>query len=135
MPGSNVDAIGRGALTAAISNAMVGLLHHYTGRGPTRARTTLGDDLIVCVLGATLTKGEQTLVEAGRHEIVLHARRAFQETMRVDAIDAVQRLSGRRVLAFMSENHIDPDVAVEVFILEPVESNGSQPAGPDGEQA
>ena len=118
------EVAGRGVMTAAISNAMVGLLHDYTGRGPTRARTTIGSDIIVCVLGATLTKGEQSLVADGKHEVVLHSRRAFQDTMQADAITAVQELTGRRVVAFMSNNHIDPDLAVEVFILEPEASDG-----------
>jgi uncharacterized protein YbcI len=124
-----------GVTSAAISNAMVGLLHRYTGRGPTRARTTIGENIIVCVLGATLTKGEQSLVQDDKSEVVLHSRRAFQDTMRAEAISAVQELSGRRVVAFMSNNHIDPDLAVEVFILEPVDRpdlDGHRPAiGPD----
>ena len=125
---------GPGALTAAISNAMVGILHQHTGRGPTRARTTIGEDLIVCVLGATLTKGEESLVRHGKNDIVLTGRRAFQDTMEAEAISTVQKLSGRRVIAFMSTNHIDPDLAVEIFILEPlprdgraVDGNGSVP--------
>ena len=106
-------------MTAAISNALVGLLHQYTGRGPTRARTTIGEDLIVCVMGATLTKGEQSLVRGGKADVVLHSRRAFQETIQAEAIEVVQALSGRTVAAFMSNNHIDPDLAVEVFVLDP----------------
>ena len=82
MSGTNLDVAGRGVITAAISNSMVGLLHRYTGRGPTRARTTIDRDIIVCVMGATLTKGEQSLVADGKAEVVLHSRRAFQDTMR-----------------------------------------------------
>jgi uncharacterized protein YbcI len=119
MPATNREAAANGAMTAAISNSMVGLLYRYTGRGPTRARTTIGENIIVCVMGATLTKGEQSLVMDGKAEVVLHSRRAFQETIQSEAISAVQELSGRRVVAFMSNNHIDPDLAVEVFILEP----------------
>jgi uncharacterized protein YbcI len=128
MSGTNPEVIGRGVLTAAISNAMVGLLHRYTGRGPTRARTTIDQDVIVCVMGATLTKGEQSLVQDGKAEVVLHSRRAFQETMETDAIAAVQEISGRRVVAFMSNNHIDPDLAVEVFVLEPVAADAADDA-------
>jgi uncharacterized protein YbcI len=123
MSGTYVEASGRGELTAAISNAMVGLLHQYTGRGPTRARTTIGPDIIVCVMGATLTKGERSLVRSGKGDVVLHGRRAFQDTMQADAIKAVQELCGRPVVAFMSTNHIDPDLAVEIFILEPEPSD------------
>ncbi len=132
MSSTNQQVDGRGVLTAAISNAMVGLLHRYTGRGPTRARTTIDHDVVVCVLGATLTKGEQSLVQDGKAEVVLHSRRAFQDTMQADAITAVEELSGRTVVAFMSNNHIDPDLAVEVFILEPIASDGLDPATLDG---
>jgi uncharacterized protein YbcI len=132
MSSTNQQVDGRGVLTAAISNAMVSLLHRYTGRGPTRARTTIDNDIVVCVLGATLTKGEQSLVQDGKAEVVLHSRRAFQDTMQADAITAVEELSGRTVLAFMSNNHIDPDLAVEVFILEPIASDGLDPAIFDG---
>lgn len=132
MPSTNSDVAGRGALTAEISNAMVGLLHRYTGRGPTRARTTIGDDIIVCVLGATLTKGEQTLVLDGKDEVVLHSRRAFQGTMQVAAVNAIEQLTGRVVLAFMSNNHIDPDLAVEVFILRPKGGDGPDGSSGDG---
>jgi uncharacterized protein YbcI len=111
-----------GAMTAAISDAMVQLLHRYTGRGPTSSRTTVGTDLIVCVMGAALTTGEQTLVSNGKLELVLSTRRAYQDSMRADAISAVETISGRRVLAFMSNNHIDPDLAAELFILEPLPS-------------
>jgi uncharacterized protein YbcI len=123
MPATNREAAGSGVMTAAISNSMVSLLHRYTGRGPTRAHTTIGENIIVCVLGATLTKGEQSLVQDGKAEVVLHSRRAFQDTIQRDAISAVEELSGRRVVAFMSNNHIDPDLAVEVFILEPERSD------------
>jgi uncharacterized protein YbcI len=96
------------------------------------ARTTVDNDIVVRVLGATLTKGEQSLVQDGKAEVVLHSRRAFQDTMQADAITAVEELSGRTVVAFMSNNHIDPDLAVEVFILEPIASDGLDPAITDG---
>jgi uncharacterized protein YbcI len=132
MPATNREVTADGPMTAAISNSMVKLLHHYTGRGPTRARTTIGEDIIVCVMGATLTKGEQSLVQDGKAEVVLHGRRAFQDTIKPQAISAVQELSGRRVSAFMSNNHIDPDLAVEVFILEPARSDTLEDPPVDG---
>ncbi len=120
MSSTNPQVDGRGALAAAISTSMVSLLHRYTGRGPTRARTTIDENIIVCVLGATLTKGEQSLVQGGDKEVVLESRRAFQRLMQDDAIASLQELCGRRVVAFISGNHIEPDLAVEVFILEPL---------------
>jgi uncharacterized protein YbcI len=100
---------------------MVGLLHRYTGRGPTKARTTISENLVVCVLGATLTHGEQILVDEGREKIVLRGRRAFQAAMEDDAVSLVEDLLDRDVVAFMSNNHIDPDLAVETFILAPLD--------------
>jgi len=113
-----------GTLGSAISDAMVRLLSRYTGRGATSSRTMLGNDLIVCVMGDTLTKGERSLVEHGKREAVLEIRKAFQESMAKDAIEVVQDLSGRQVTAFMSNNNIDPDLAVEIFILKPLAGEG-----------
>jgi uncharacterized protein YbcI len=109
-----------GELGAAISNAIVRLLAEYTGRGPTKARTSIRDDVIIVVLEDTLTKGERALVRIGRSEKVIDLRGEFQTAMRSDAVAAVEQLTGRSVMAFMSTNHIDPDLAAEVFVLEAV---------------
>jgi len=114
-------AIGDGPLTAAISNAVVRLLRDYTGRGPTRTRTTIGSDTVVVTLRDSLTKAERTLAERGQALEVLAMRRAFQDTMREDLIAAVEELTHRKVEAFLSDNLYDPDVAVEIFLLEPVD--------------
>jgi uncharacterized protein YbcI len=108
-----------GALEAAISTAMVQMLNRYTGRGPVQARTTLGEDVVVCVMSATLTKGERSLVDHDHGALVLRAREAYQDIMKTKAIASVEHLTGRSVTAFMSCNHLDPDVAAEVFILRP----------------
>ena len=120
MPSTNDRQAPSGALAASISNAIVGLLHDYTGRGQVRARTTIDENLVVCVLGATLTKAEQQLVDAGREKVVLRGRRAIQDTFAEEAIRTVEGLMNREVAAFMSNNHIEPDLAVEIFILAPV---------------
>ena len=46
-----------------ISTAIVRLLREYTGRGPTKAHTTIRDNVVLVMLEQTLTKGEQVLVE------------------------------------------------------------------------
>ncbi|MGI8430145.1 MAG: Na-translocating system protein MpsC family protein [Solirubrobacteraceae bacterium] len=104
---------------ASISNLVVGLMSAHTGRGPTKAWTSIDEDLVTVVLRDTLTKGERSLVSGGHGRLVLDTRRAHQETMRQDLIDGVTRLVGRKVIAFMSENHLDPDIAIENFVLEP----------------
>jgi uncharacterized protein YbcI len=108
-----------GQIAAAISNDVVRVLHAQTGRGPTHARTTISGDLVVCMLADTLTVGERTLVENGQEQSVLDTRKLYQNAMREDLTAAVETHTGRRVIAFMSDNHIDPDTAVEAFILEP----------------
>jgi len=105
-----------------ISTATVQLLHEYTGRGPTKAKTVINDDLVTILLADTLTKGEQRLVDNGLADRVLQLRHDYQLTMRDDLVAIVERQLGRRVIAFMSQNHINPDLAVEVFVLEPAEA-------------
>jgi uncharacterized protein YbcI len=106
-------------MTSAISDAMASLLSRHTGRGATSSWTTFGRDVIVCVMGDALTKGEKNLVEYGRPEVVLDLRHAYQESMAREAVSLVEEVSGRRVTAFMSNNNIDPDLSVEIFILQP----------------
>jgi uncharacterized protein YbcI len=114
-----------GQLALAISNTVVGELASTTGRGPTKARTTLGENAVFVVLQDTLTRGERTLVGAGESEAVLDLRRRWQRVMRESCSKKIEVLTGRKVVGFMSDNHIDPDIAVEVFILEPL---GPDPA-------
>ncbi len=110
----------KGSISAAISSAVVQLMREYTGRGPTKARTYIDEDLITVVLQDTLTMGERSLVRDGEADLVLTSRKAFQRTMSTQMIAAVERLSGRSVFAFLSDNHIDPDIAVETFVLAPI---------------
>jgi uncharacterized protein YbcI len=108
----------QGELAQAISNAIVALMREYTGRGATQSRTYVHENLIVCVMHDSLTKGERSLVTNGEKKFVLEMRRKFQETMRPELVAVVERLTGRKVAAFMSDNHVDPDVAAETFVLE-----------------
>ena len=127
-PDAPVEPSSVGSMSAAISNAVVGLLHEYTGRGPTHARTTIGPDTIVVTLRDSLTKAERTLAQRGQALEVLAMRRAFQNTMRDDMIAAIETLTGRRVEAFLSDNLHDPDVAVEVFLMHRTDRNGAHSA-------
>jgi uncharacterized protein YbcI len=101
-----------------ISNLVVQAFRAHTGRGPTKARTTFDLNLITVVLRDTLTNGERSLVAAGRTELVIEMRRAYQEMMREELIAGVEELSGRKVAALLSDTHLDPDIAVAAFVLE-----------------
>jgi uncharacterized protein YbcI len=108
----------RGKLAAAISNAIVGIFREYYGRGASRARTIMGADYVITFLEDIYTPVERTLIEAGRFEAVNETRAAFQETMQERFSGEVERLVGRKVIGFLSQNHVNPDLAVETFILE-----------------
>ena len=108
-----------GQLAAAISDMIVRALAETTGRGPTKAKTTLGENGVFVVLQDSLTHGERTLTAAGQGEAVLDLRRRWQGVMEEDVSRRLEELTGRKVIGFMSDNHIDPDLAVEVFVLEP----------------
>jgi uncharacterized protein YbcI len=105
-------------MTAQLSSLVVRVIHDYTGRGPTKASSSIHGDLVTVLLSDTLTKGERSLVADGRGQLVLDMRKAFQSSMREELIRGVEEITSRRVVAFMSDNHIDPDVAVEAFVLD-----------------
>jgi uncharacterized protein YbcI len=108
----------QGRLAAAISTAVVHVFSEHTGRGPTKARTTIDGEMVVVVLQDSLTRAERSLVEGGKDAEVLQLRRNLQETMSTDLIAAVERLTASNVQAFMSANHIAPDTAAEIFLLD-----------------
>lgn len=112
-----------GATSAEISRLIVTTLHEYSGRGPTKAYTTIGRNVVHCTLGDTLTKAERTLADAGFEDEVLQARKRMQDVMRPHLVIEVEKLMQRKVIAFMSDNHIGPDYAVESFVLAPQEGN------------
>jgi uncharacterized protein YbcI len=107
------------SLNRDISRAMVALFKEATGRGPGRARTYIEEGLVVTVLHDTMTKAERTLKDEQHADQVRSLRRLFQGTFRDEAIAVVERLTGRKVLAFLSDHAVDPDYAVEAFVLEP----------------
>jgi uncharacterized protein YbcI len=111
---------GPGLSTAGeISRRAVQLLREYTGRGPTKARTVINHDSVLILLGDTLTTGERKLAESGKADYVVDTRHQFQTIMRDALVQVVEEATGRKVIAFMSDNHIDPDYGAEVFVLEP----------------
>ena len=125
MDDSGDGARDRGKLSAAISNAIVGIHREYFGRGAKRTRTVMGADYIICFLEDIYTPVERTLIDAGRFPAVQETRSAFQDTMREKFSDAVEQVVGRKVVGFLSQVHVDPDLAVETFILEPPSTDGA----------
>lgn len=105
-------------LLDAVTEAMVVLHERYHHRAPVSAKTQLLDnDLLAVVMGGVYTEIEKTMIELQRGRVVQETRSAFQEAMQARFIDAVERLSGRDVLAFISNSHVGPDLEIELFVL------------------
>jgi uncharacterized protein YbcI len=113
----------RGRQAASISNAITRLHRDHYGRGATTTRTIIQRNYVVCFLEDIYTPVERTLVEAGRSETVRKTRNIFQDAMGPKFREAVEEVTGRSVIAFMSQVCFDPDMAAEVFVLEPQEED------------
>ena len=114
-----------GSMLNAVSNAMVALHKRYHQRKPVTAKTQLlGGDLLACVLGGVYTDVEKTMIELQRTTTVQETRSAFQHAMQQRFIDAVEGLTGRRVLTFISNHHVGPDLEIELFLLAPTGASG-----------
>jgi uncharacterized protein YbcI len=117
----------RGETLSQISTGLVQLHARYYGKGPTKAKTHLVDDTVVAILRGGFTTVERTLLETGEVESVYQMRRSFQQAMEEEFRAVVEEATGRKVIAYMSSIHVDPELAVEVFVLDPLEDDGLTP--------
>ena len=104
---------------AIIANQIVHLYSEYYGRGPTKAKTYMVDDLVVVVLEETFTAAERTIIANGDFDVVRLIRRRFQAAMKERFVDVIESVTGRRVRSFLSETDLERDIAVELFLLDP----------------
>ena len=107
-----------GELLAEISRSMVHLYKELYGKGPTKARTYMTDDLVVCVLEGGFHRGERALLEHGQEEPVVAQREAVQATMRDRFIEVIERLVDRKVISLISGVDAGTETSAEVFVLE-----------------
>jgi uncharacterized protein YbcI len=108
-----------GKLLSEITNRIVSLMHEHYGRGPIKAKAYVLDNLIVCVLtDSGFIAIERTMIGGGEPDLVLGMRRDFQRMMKIRYSKMVEELTGRRVLAFLSQAHVEPDVTVEMFLMD-----------------
>lgn len=107
-----------GELNAAVTSALVGIHTEYLGRGPRTASTFHHGNVVVTLMYDVLTHAEKSLSQRQHGDAVSNTRHLFQQTMEADFRAAVQRLTGRQVVAFTSGNSIEPDIASELFILD-----------------
>ena len=123
----STEAGERGPRSTAISNAMTSLHREHYGRGPNSVRTVVGHDHVISFLEEIYVPVERTLLAAGEIEAVRETRLAFQRAMKERFIEAVEQVMGRKVRAFLSQVHFDPDISCEIFVLEP--SGAAVPEG------
>ena len=112
------DVLVGGRLLAEITNRIVAFMREHYGRGPIKAKTYVLDNLIVCVLSDGFTAIERTMMEGGESDRVLEMRRDFQRLMRARYTAMIEQLTGREVLAFLSQAHVEPDLTIEMFLMD-----------------
>lgn len=112
---------------AALSNAMVRLYKEQFGRGPTKARSLYaGPDALLCTLEDSFTPAEAALVRMGEHQRLRDMRMFFQYATEKEFIETVERITGRKVRAFVSGVDVEEDLSSELFYLEPEGSSSAQ---------
>ena len=118
-PAASGTCLVGGHLLSAISTSIVGILREHYGRGPMRAKTYALDDIIVVVMrGSGFTALEQTIMDSGEPERVIAMREDFQRVMAERYKQTIEQLTGRRVLAFLSQAHVEPDITMEIFFVD-----------------
>lgn len=115
----SVEERGVGGRLAEVSNAIVGIFRECYGRGPTKAKTYMFDDYVICVLEDLLTTVESTLVKNGEQDLVRRVRLTFQEQVADRFTGAVEEILGREVLTYHSQVTFEPPMGFEVFVLKP----------------
>jgi uncharacterized protein YbcI len=114
---SDRDGVDGGEMVS-ITSELVGLHSKYYGKGPTKARSYMVGDTVVSILEGGFTTVEAMLIAEGQARAVHDVRRSFQSAMEGRFRVVVEKATGRRVIAYMSQTHTDPDLAVELFVLD-----------------
>lgn len=117
----------KGEVMATISTGVVQLHSRYYGKGPTKAKTYMVDDTVICLLRGGFTRVERTLIDQGQLEAVHEMRHSFQRAMEDQFREIIESATGRRVAAYMSQIHENPDIAMELFVLEPAAGEARAP--------
>src|SRR6516164_1787636 len=111
---ADIPQLRGGELNAAVTSALVGIHTQHLGRGPTTASTFHYRNVLVTLMHDVLTQAELALSKGEHVDAVRHIRQVFQRAMEADFRAAVERLTGRRVIAFVGGNQLDPDIAAEL---------------------
>jgi uncharacterized protein YbcI len=115
---SDTEPLRGGELNAAITREVIRIQSESHGRGPKKAFSFHNGNVLITILEEVLTPAERKLAGNGQSEAVLKMRRLYQNNMAAEMKQRIEAVTGRRVTAVMSDNHVEPDMAVEVFILD-----------------
>lgn len=107
-----------GKLLSEINSQIVSCVRQHYGRGPVKAKTYVLDDVIFCVLSDGFTAIERTMMEGGEPDRVLEMRRTFHRLMKTRYSEMIEELTGRDVLAVLSQAHVEPNLAIEMFLMD-----------------
>jgi anti-anti-sigma factor len=133
---TSTEAPTRGQLANQIANGLVRLWRERAGVGPQRARAHVTETSVACLMEGTLTAAERTLATSGRGELVRRQRDELRRVLRDDASELVEGVTGRRVLCVLGDTSVEPDHAVDVFVLGgPVADDPGPAAGGRDRQA
>lgn len=106
------------SLLSAISREMVKAMKTYYGRGPTKAKSYLVDDLLFVVMRGGTTEAEKTLLRSGEADMVRAFRQRFENIMAERLIGTIEQLTERKVVTYQSQVLFDPDTVVEIFVFD-----------------
>jgi uncharacterized protein YbcI len=110
----------RGRELALLTKAMVRLYKEQFGRGPESSRSYFaGRDTLICMLADSLTPVERSMRDMGEQQRLRDIRMMFQYATETRFRAAVEEITGRRVLSFMSAVDVERDLACEIFVFEP----------------
>lgn len=111
------DSPARGALVSQLSREIVQLHARLYGRGPTKARSYMHGDYALCVLEEVFTTAERTLIGVGSGEHVRDTRKRFQDAVKDEFVEVVERITGRSVRVVLSQVDVEANLALEFFIF------------------
>ena len=112
------ETLPRGPQGLEISNEIVQVMRQHSGKGPTKCKTYFDDDLLIVLMRGGFSAAEQTMFEAGKWLSVRESRHVFQDSIEAQLTAVIERVTGRKVIAFMSSSHQGPDLMLEAFLLD-----------------
>lgn len=108
------------SLPGAISSSVALVWQEQTGTKPPGARTYISENLVVCLLQGGMSPYEKQLINEEEDPAVWTMREHMRIAVEADEVAEVERLTGRRVVSFLSDHDTGSDLAAELFVLEPL---------------